>query len=76
MAIKKVVCNIKFSDKIQYTNPIHIGILINLFLNNQYNLLSPFYPIEEYPQQKKEVDEINIQLENALIEILDKTKEI
>ena len=75
-AIRKVVCNMKFSDKIQYTNPIHIGILINLFLNNRYNLLSPFYPIEEYPRQKKEVDEINIQLENALIEILDKTKEI
>jgi hypothetical protein len=42
--------------------PIHIGIL------------SPFYPLQEYPKQQKEVDKITIELENALIDILDKTK--
>jgi hypothetical protein len=42
--------------------PIHIDIL------------SPFYPLQEYPKQQKKVDKIKIELENALIEILDNTK--
>ena len=68
-----------FSDKlleyeIQYNNPIHKGILLDLLLKEKYDVLSPFYPIQKYPEQKKEVDKITIELENALIDILDKTK--
>jgi hypothetical protein len=64
-----------FSDKLlEYNNPIHKGILLDLLLKDKYDVLSPFYPLQEYPEQKREVDKITIELENALIDILDKTK--
>ena len=77
--ITNVFYNMGFSDKlleyeIQYNNPIHKGILLDLLLKEKYDVLSPFYPIQKYPEQKKEVDKITIELENALIDILDKTK--
>ena len=77
--ITNVFYNMGFSDKlleykIQYNNPIHKGILLDLLLKEKYDVLSPFYPLQKYPEQKKEVDKITIELENALIDILDKTK--
>jgi hypothetical protein len=66
----------ELKDKIQYNNPIHIGILLDILLKDKYDILSPFYPLQEYPTQQKEVDKITIELENALIDILDKTKTI
>jgi hypothetical protein len=54
--------------------PIHIGILLDILLKDKYDILSQFYPLQEYPKQQKVVDKITIELENALIEILDKTK--
>ena len=77
--ITNVFYNMGFSDKLleyefQYNNPIHKGILLDLLLKDKYDVLSPFYPLQKYPEQKKEVDKITIELENALIDILDKTK--
>ena len=58
----------------QYTNPIHKGILVGLLLHRKYDLLFPFYPLQKYPKQQEKVEEITIQLENELIDLLDKTK--
>jgi hypothetical protein len=68
-----------FSDTLleyefQYNNPIHKGILLDLLVKSKYDVLSPFYPLQKYPKQQEEVDNITIKLENALLDILDKTK--
>jgi len=79
--IIEVLYNLGFSDKLleydfQYNNPIHKGILLDLLLKHKYDILSPFYPLQNYPKQAEKVDKITIELENALIDILDKTKTI
>ena len=58
----------------QYNNNIHKGILLDILLKEKYDILSPFYPLQTYPKQQKEIEAITIQLENALIDILNKTK--
>jgi len=77
--IKNVLYNMGFSDKLseyefQYNNPIHIGIVLDFLLKHKYDILSPFYPLQNYPKQADEVDKITESLEKALIDILDKTK--
>jgi len=60
--------------KFQYNNPIHKGILLNLLVIQKNNILSPFFPLQYYPQQQKEVEQITNILEKQIIEILEKTK--
>jgi hypothetical protein len=77
--IIEVLYNMGFTDRLsgyefQYNNPIHIGILLDILLKDKYNILSPFYPLQNYPKQQEQIDIINIYLENALIDILNKTK--
>lgn len=77
--ITNVLSNMDFSDKLskynfQYNNPIHKGILLDLLLKEQYDTLSPFYPLQNYPDQQDEINEITVNLENSLIDILDRTK--
>ena len=79
-ALINVLYNMDFSNlleyEFQYTNPIHKGILLGLLLHGKYDILSPFYPIQKYPKQQEEVGKITIQLENALLDVLEKTKTI
>ena len=63
-----------FLDNFQYNNPIHIGILLELLLKDKHNTLSPFFPLQNYPKQSKEVDEIIEAWEKGLLHILDKTE--
>lgn len=80
--IHNILLNYGFSDNIktffvnnfQYSNPIHKGILLDLLIKEKYDVLSPFYPLRQYPQQQKEVDEITHDLEKHLMYILEKTK--
>jgi len=74
-----ILYNSGFSDNLseydfQYNNKIHKGILLDILLKEKYNTLSVFYPIQLYPLQEKAIEGITIQLENALIEILNKTR--
>jgi len=62
-----------FLDNFQYNNPIHKGILLGLLLKDKYNTLSPFFPIQNYPDQSKEVDKIIEAWERGLLDILEKT---
>jgi hypothetical protein len=57
----------------QYNNPIHKGILLELLLKEKYNILSPFYPLQNYPEQSKKVNEIIEDWEKGLLDILRKT---
>jgi hypothetical protein len=77
--IRNVLYNMGFTERLsgyefQYNNPIHIGVLLDVLVKEKYDLLSPFYPLQNYPKQAGEVDRITIALENAMIDILDKTK--
>ena len=63
-----------FIDIFQYTNPIHKGILLGLLLNDKNNLLSPFVPLQNYPNQDKQVNEIIEAWERDILHILEKTK--
>lgn len=77
--IINILYNCGFSDNLskydfQYNNKIHKGILLDILLKEKYDTLSPFYPLQTYPIQQKEIESITIELENGLIEILNKTK--
>jgi hypothetical protein len=77
--IRNVFYNMGFTERLsgyefQFNNPIHIGVLLDVLVKEKYDLLSPFYPLQNYPKQSGEVDRITIVLENAMIDILDKTK--
>lgn len=74
-----ILYNCGFSDNLseyefQFNNKIHKGILLDILLKEKYDILSPFYPLQKYPIQEKKIEDITIELENALIQILNKTK--
>jgi len=77
-ALIEALYNSGFSNlldyEFQYDNPIHKGILVGLLLHRKYDRLSPFYPIQRYPKQQENVEQITIQLENGLLDVLEKTK--
>ena len=63
-----------FNYSIQYNNQIHKGILLDLLIKEKNDTLSPFFPLQKYPHQQKEVDEIIKSLEKDILKILEKTK--
>jgi hypothetical protein len=79
--VQNILFNFGFSMELQfyfmiyfqYNNPIHIGILLELLLKEKYNILSPFYPLQNYPEQSKKVNEIIEDWEKGLLDILRKT---
>jgi len=62
-----------FIDSFEYNNPIHKGILLELLLKDKHDTLSPFSPLQNYPNQSKKVDEIIHAWEKSLLDILEKT---
>jgi hypothetical protein len=79
--IQNILFNFGFSMELefyfmiyfQYNNPIHKGILLELLLKEKHNILSPFYPLQNYPEQSKKVNEIIEDWEKGLLDILKKT---
>jgi len=79
--VQNMLYNFGFSNEIQfyfmiyfqYNNPIHKGILLELLLKEKHDILSPFYPLQNYPTQSKKVDELIEQWEKGLLIILEKT---
>jgi hypothetical protein len=63
-----------FEDNFQYNNPIHKGILLGLLLNEKNYVLSPFIPLEKYPEQSKKVDEIIESWGNDIMKTINETK--
>jgi hypothetical protein len=64
-----------FLENFQYTNPIHKGILLSLLVNEVNDILSPFTPLQNYPEQKKNVYKIIEAWEKELIDVLERTKQ-
>jgi len=63
-----------FQDHFQFFNPLHRGILISLLLLDRNYTLSPFFPLQQYPEQDKEITEITNKWELEIIDSLEKTK--
>jgi hypothetical protein len=63
----------QFNREIQYDNPVHQGILLNILLCNYNDPLSPFYPLQFHKEQS-EVTEILSKQMNNLIAILHRTR--
>ena len=64
-----------FLENFQYTNPIHKGILLSLLVNEVNDILTPFTPIQDYPEQSKVLGKIIEAWEKELIDILERTKQ-
>lgn len=62
-----------FSDNIQYKNPIHRGIMMNILISDTNDRLSPFYPLQNY-KKEKEVEMITREWEKGLYYVIEKTK--
>jgi hypothetical protein len=79
--VQNILFNFGFSNELlfyfmiyfQYNNPIHKGILLELLLKEKHDILLPFYPLQNYPEQSKKVCEIIEQWEKGLLIILEKT---
>ena len=65
-----------FIENIQYNNPIHKGILLTLLLREINDIMSPFFPLQTYPEQDIKVGKITLQFEKELIAVLKKTSSI
>jgi len=65
-----IALQIYFMDKFQYNNPIHRGILLAILLRDINDNLSPFFPLQNYPEQDMKVREINEKYETELIKCL------
>ena len=54
-----------------YSNQIHVGILLTLLTYCDNNPLSPFFPLQRFPEDVK-VNELTIKWETELLKILNK----
>ena len=62
-----------FQKFIQYENPIHKGIIIDLLVSSLHDSLSPFYPIQYYEGKLEQVNRISEERGNEIINILKRT---
>jgi hypothetical protein len=63
----------KFVLYFEYDNLIHQGILLSLLAHYDNDRLSAFFPLQNYPNQDKDVNEITSKWEKSIIDILLKT---
>lgn len=62
------------TDMIQFNNEIHKGIVLDLLIRDKNDTLSPFFPLQNYPEKDAEIHEITQSWENDIIDVLEKTK--
>jgi hypothetical protein len=55
----------------EYDNPIHKGILLTLLSYYKNNPLSPFFPLQQFDKEHKEIDDIMEKLQSNILDILD-----
>jgi hypothetical protein len=55
------------TEKVQFHNPVHRGILLSLLAREKNDTLSPFFPLQKYPRQQAQVNEITQAWETDLI---------
>ena len=61
-------------DHVQFHNPVHRGILLSLLAREKNDTLSPFFPLQQYPTQQAQVDELTQAWEADLIYLFEKSK--
>jgi hypothetical protein len=64
----------EYESIIQYDNPIHKGILLQLLISTKNNVLEPFYPLQYFPEEYKKVLKITKKKEKDFIDILKKSR--
>lgn len=62
------------TDMIQFNNEIHKGIVLDLLIRNKNDTLSPFFPLQNYPEKNEAINKITQSWENDIIDVLKKTK--
>ncbi len=61
-------------NNIQFNNKIHIGMIIQILSASQFDVLSPFYPLQQFPTQNKLVSDITLNLSKMIINNLQKNE--
>jgi len=61
----------KIMKTLQFDNQVHIGILLSVIINHENDILSPFYPLQQFPPERIEVKTISKKLSNDLLYILE-----
>jgi len=61
-------------DHVQFHNPVHRGILLSLLAREKNDTLSPFFPLQQYPAQRAQVDALTQAWEADLIYLFEKSK--
>jgi len=80
LKIESIIKDLFNDDKISVfkiidlSNNVHIGIVLSLLNEDENRLLSPFYPLHEYPEQQKEYNIIFEKWKKRYIYILKMTK--
>ena len=74
--LRNILYNIGFSPELSfydfnYKNKIHIGVLLTLLSYSNNPLIEPFCPLQNYPNEDKEVAKLTEAWEKELIEILE-----
>ena len=64
-----------YKDNFQYENDLHKGILLALLLYELNDPISPFTPLQQYPEEDKKFYEITSKWEMGIIELILSTKE-
>jgi len=64
----------EYESIIQYDNPIHKGILLQLLISAKNDVLEPFYPLQYFPEEYKKVLKITKKKEKDFIDILKKSR--
>ena len=57
----------KLTKVIQYNNPLHQGLLLGMILHDEYNPLSPFFPLQNHPEMPVCMNLSNQLVENLLL---------
>jgi hypothetical protein len=64
----------RFERYFEFNNPIHKGILLMLLLEDKHNVLSPFMPYQDYPDEYELLKQISKKKAEAFVEIVTATR--
>jgi len=79
-ALQNILYNFGFTMKLQYynfqyDNPLQIGIIVGILLLSRNYPLSPFFPLQKYPKQDKQIATLLLDWEQEILDALEKTKD-
>ena len=63
-----------FFDLYQQDNPVHRGVLLTMLAHERYDIMSPFFPLQQYPGIDTQVEEKTAEWGHEIIRILFHTR--